>query len=244
LVRALAHERYDWAEELLAAGADATMKGDPAMGLITSSALGFAVSTDRIDLVQRILEQGGSVSELYSMETTPLQNAIQFDGSTEVVQLLLDEGADPNAVGNFLTMLDATFDQEKRTIRMDAFELLLQHGADPEASQGWGGSPLLAAALVGSPRAIKLLIQKGADPNRVVIMHDAEISMLYDDPVQLDIFKTGITPLAMASMMGNIGAATTLIEAGAATDYVVSGDTGEYTLRDLADIAGVTIPGI
>ncbi len=48
----------------------------------------------------------------------------------------------------------------------------------------------------------------------------------------------------MAAMMGNIGAATTLIEVGADTEYVVKGETGSYTMRDLANRAGVTIPGL
>ena len=106
--------------------ADATMRGNPELGLITSSALGFAMGTEHADLVRRILAQGGSVEERYSTRMTPLQNAITVGGSAEVIQLLLEEGADPNAVGNYETMLDATFDFEEFTVRTDALALLLE----------------------------------------------------------------------------------------------------------------------
>jgi len=244
LVRALAHERYDKSREMLDAGADATMRGNPELGLITSSALGFAVGTEHADLVRRILAQGGSVEERYSSRMTPLQNAITLGGSAEVIQLLLEEGADPNAVGNYETMLDATFDFEEFTVRTDALALLLEYGADPESLERSGGTPLLAAASIGSPSAIRLLVQSGADPNRLVAMGREEIPMLYEDPIERDILVSGITPLAMAAMMGRISAATTLIEVGADTKYVVNGETGSYTMRDLADRSGVTIPGL
>ncbi len=175
---------------------------------------------------------------------TPLQSAISFGGSTEVIQLLLEEGADPNAVGNLETMLDATFDQETREVRTDVMALLLEYGADPEVSERWDGAPLLAAASIGSSSAIRLLVQSGADPNRLVAMRREEIPMIYEDPVERDIFRSGMTPLAIAAMMGNIGAASTLIELGADTEYVVKGETGSYAIRDLAGRAGVTVPGL
>lgn len=244
LVRALAHGRYEWARELLDAGADATMLGDPDLGLITSSALGFAVGTEHVELVRRILASGGSVDERYSSQMTPLQSAISFGGSAEVIQLLLEEGADPNAVGNFETMLDAAFDAEEQTVRTEAMALLLEYGANPEVSKMMGGSPLLIAASFGNPAAIKLLLESGADPNRSVLIPDSEIPMSYADPVERDIFKNGVSPLAMAAMMGNIGAATTLIEAGADTKFVIHGATGDYSILDLAERAGVTVPGL
>ena len=44
-------------------------------------------------------------------------------------------------------------------------ELLIAHGADPNARDDFGQTPLHAAAFEGELRAVKLLLQAGADPS-------------------------------------------------------------------------------
>ena len=55
---------------------------------------------------------------------------------------------------------------------------------------------------------------------------------------------SGIIPLVLAAMLGNVGAATTLIELGADASVIIDGETGTYSIGDLARRSGVSIPGL
>jgi ankyrin repeat protein len=115
----------------------------------------------------RSLDRGGR---------TPLGDAA-LHGEPEVVGVLLEKGADPNAaesttgstplhtaVGIAVGSIRESIDDYERTIA-----LLIAHGADPDRRNRSGKTPLHVAA-GGKKNAIRisrLLIEKGADPNRV-----------------------------------------------------------------------------
>jgi ankyrin repeat protein len=76
-----------------------------------------------------LLEHGADVNAKTALGATPLQVAASATGSTGVVALLLQKGADPNA------------------------------------GENRGVTPLIAAAGVGNTAAAKLLLERGASPN-------------------------------------------------------------------------------
>ena len=81
-------------------------------------------------------------------------------GDAEVLQLLLDDGADPdspNAEGETALMLVA------RTGNVEAAKLLLKAGAKVDAREKWGGqTALIWAAAQNQPQMIEFLVSKGA----------------------------------------------------------------------------------
>jgi ankyrin repeat protein len=106
-------------------------------------------------------------------------------GFGELVQFLLDEGADPNAAGAGFSALHLAI--LRRDLHMA--RQLLSHGADPDArianwtptrraSADWsihpaliGATPLWLAARFSQPEAMRLLVDHGADP---LFVHQVE----------------------------------------------------------------------
>jgi ankyrin repeat protein len=85
-----------------------------------------------------------------------LLNAIQ-DKDSQSVERLLDGGAgmkDPNI------LIQACLTSNEESVR-----LILAFGADPDAVDNSGHTPLLSATKAGSVESAKLLIKYGADPN-------------------------------------------------------------------------------
>ena len=81
-------------------------------------------------------------------------------GDTEVVRLLLANGANPNASASCrLTTLMYAVDRGD----LQVIEALLAHGADPNAATPEGYTALMAASILGFPDAVELLLKKGAN---------------------------------------------------------------------------------
>jgi ankyrin repeat protein len=95
---------------------------------------------------------------------TPLIKACGL-GNVDLVEALLDVGADPDLGDHGQTPLTAaagSFDYSPQsTIRL--MEHLLAHGADPNQPSPTGATPLqVVAATGGSPASLELLLQSGA----------------------------------------------------------------------------------
>jgi ankyrin repeat protein len=139
--------------------------------------------------MRRPSNQGGRFSDpLLSTGTTPLVRAV-MDNDMEVIQALLEKGANPNIIG------------------MGTTPFLLAAGVNPYGGRGGGGGP-------GSPELLDLLIEHGADVNaqiRGVLSYSMRVSRNVSD-------DEGTSALHYAVQSGNTDLVRYLLDHGARTD--------------------------
>ncbi|KAL8882688.1 MAG: hypothetical protein Q9198_000358 [Flavoplaca austrocitrina] len=142
-------------DRLLKAGADPNLTPEGHNSLIST-----VIATSNVAYVEKLLKYGANIS---GSESAALYLACR-SGSLDMVQLLLDSGANVDAQGGPLgTALHAAcFDNHGSAVR-----LLLQRGANINTSNGKYETALQAAAASQDPseQVIDVLLDAGADVN-------------------------------------------------------------------------------
>ncbi|CAJ1953465.1 unnamed protein product [Cylindrotheca closterium] len=217
-----------------------------------------AVEEGKPDAVQLCLDQGASVNcqfkdDLYTPLHTACSSSTADDsssegsngknnednaGSMQVLQLLLEKGADGNACNKWReTPLLIAANNGHRT----AVEALLKHGADPSLCSEAGWSALTFAAHKGYDDIVALLLKAGAPVNCRVTedsstpLHKAcagskdghltAVKLLLDNGADVHALnKWRETPLLTAANHGQAGAVEALLNADA--DPCKCTDTG------------------
>jgi len=121
-----------------------------------------AIEKNQLEIVRFLLDQGASPNVVTGRCWTPIHLAVYHD-NIEMVKLLLDHGADPNledACGkkplNFVSFQHSN---------LEMWTLLLNQGANPNDQDG-NSTPLWCAMSSQKEDAwVKLLLEKGANPN-------------------------------------------------------------------------------
>lgn len=123
-------------------------------------------SLGHIDSVKLIVEVNDVDLSKYdnNKHFNPIIYAASYSGNKELVQYLIDKGADPNAKtsGN-----ETALHRAARGGHLDVVKLLVAYGADLNIIYNANGglSPLSRAAESGNLEVVKYLVEKGADVN-------------------------------------------------------------------------------
>jgi ankyrin repeat protein len=129
-----------------------------------TTALHWAVQTDRLDLVEALISAGGKVKVTNRWGVTPLALAVT-NGNPAITRALLKAGADPRAPvpGTGTPLLTAA-----RSGNPDVIKALLAAGVKAdEAEESSGQTALMWAAAEDHPAAVKTLLAAGADVRKM-----------------------------------------------------------------------------
>ena len=121
-----------------------------------------AATIDRVGALRALLDDDNSRARAYSSDGfTALHFAAHF-GSLGAIRALLEAGAHIEAVTrNFLANMP--LHAAAAGGRREACRLLLRHGADPNAKQHGGFTPLMTAAFNNSRELAEMLIARNAN---------------------------------------------------------------------------------
>jgi ankyrin repeat protein len=137
---------------------EAILAARPSLDIFDAAALGD------VDRLLELITESRSAANAWSKDGfTPLQLA-SFFGQTEAVRALLANEADVRPASRNDMRVHALNSAVAGGHR-DVAQLLLDAGADPNAPQQKGWTPLMSAAANGDAETAELLLERGADPN-------------------------------------------------------------------------------
>ncbi|HZS45641.1 MAG TPA: ankyrin repeat domain-containing protein [Blastocatellia bacterium] len=203
---------------------------EPLTAIVQTESIHAAVSSGDLFRVRKIIEANPKMAKAKDdYSRTPLHIAAE-KGNLAIADYLLGKGADIDAQDNALNtpLFSALLGSQPEMV-----SFLLAKGADFRLQSGTG-SILRVAALIGDVDVVRMLINKGADPNSkdntgVMPLHSAVLPKIRPDTlkpvVELLISKgaeiearedsDGMTPLLVAGKQSSIEAIELLIDKGA-----------------------------
>ena len=119
--------------------------------------------TATLEDVKKELKNGANVNAASDEDTTALMHAAIFNQNPEVIETLIDKGANVNAKNKdgSTALTKAAFNPNPEVIKT-----LIDEGADVNAKSKSGGTALMSAAIFNqNPEVIKILINAGTDVN-------------------------------------------------------------------------------
>ncbi|MDD2623357.1 MAG: Ankyrin repeats (3 copies) [bacterium ADurb.Bin157] len=119
-----------------------------------------AIEQSNLSAVQMLVEADSDVHRCENNKGySPLLTAVEI-GNTEIVKVLLDIGADPEAKDNNgeSSLIKAVIDE-----RFDVVSLLLEYGVILNRRDDRGYTSLMHATAMGDVKTVKVLISAGAD---------------------------------------------------------------------------------
>ncbi|KAK3390052.1 ankyrin repeat-containing domain protein [Podospora didyma] len=219
LVAAAWRNRESTVRLLFAKGADVNDTGQPLELRNWCTPLEMAATSGHLEMVNTLLELGADVQKSHDgLHGTALTAAVDSKcRSLEVIEALLNAGADPNQVtledsdSYGYPLLHAIQWSDANVTR-----LLLDKGADVNTQHETLYTPVHMAAVYEETTIIDLLLERGGDVNLVSTPKDLMSSI--NDVATIE--ECSITALQKAAWHGNDGVIHKLVDKGAALAIV------------------------
>ena len=207
---AVHRDDLDTAKLLIEAGANVNATND--FGVMP---LSLAASNRSAEMAQTLLEAGAESSATLMTGETVLMRAA-YAGDLETVGVLLKHGAQIDAkepIRNQTALMWAIGENHP-----DIALMLIDHGADINATTTLGFTPLLFAAREGVLETAKILIDAGADVNARAIKQGSP-TYLASTFETVKNTEFGLSALHVATLRGHGDVAALLLERGADPNY-------------------------
>jgi ankyrin repeat protein len=135
---------------------DVLLAAEPELDLFEAAAVG------RTERVRELVDRDSDLVRAFSPDGFTALHLAAFFGHPEIARLLVERGADTNAVArNPMQVMPLHSAAAARELEIS--RLLVEHGADVNASQERGFTPLHEAAQNGDVQLTRLLLERGAD---------------------------------------------------------------------------------
>jgi len=143
---------------------DEVLAGDPELDVLEAAALG------RSDRLGKLLEQDASRVNAFGDDGFHPLGLACFFGHVDAARVLLAHGADANLLSRNEHIQTAAIhaaaasnqEASDEATRYELVKLVLEHGADPNLSQGGGFRAIDAARQNGDTQVEQLLVEHGA----------------------------------------------------------------------------------
>jgi ankyrin repeat protein len=142
--------------------ADELLAADPMLDVFEAAAFG------RTDRLRDLLDEDPARANAFGGDGFHPLGLACFFGHVDAARLLLDRGADVNALSTNEHVQTAAIhaaaaaNGKDETTRYELVKLALEHGADPNLAQGGGFRAIDAARQNGDARVEQLLVEHGA----------------------------------------------------------------------------------
>ena len=137
--------------------AQVLLDANPALDVFDAAAVG------RTRGLQALLEGEPALAQARASDGFTALHLAAFFGQEDAAALLLEHGADANAVASNAELEVAPLHSAAAAAHASIVRLLLEHGADPNARQRGGFTALHAAAQNGDRESVEVLLERGAD---------------------------------------------------------------------------------
>jgi uncharacterized protein len=141
------------------AAADEILAGNPELDVFEAAATG------RADRLRELLDEDPGLVNAWTNDGFQPLGLASFFGHPNAARVLVERGAEINSASrnNFKVMpLHSACATRDADARYELAELLLEHGAEPNARQQDDFTPLMAADQHGDARLRELLVEHGA----------------------------------------------------------------------------------